>query len=247
MSLAKLRGAAHAPAALAVIAAAVLVGACSKGEPQSTTTTKARPNAPVQSPQAGSAAQRAADVESTLAERLARQEAASKLFEKEALKAPPPSSRVPEPAKAAPGPPKAAASEAKKAEPAKALEPPKVAAVSAPAPAAEPAKEAPAAPPRVEVAAAKPAALAPAPAARLISRVDPDFPREAAQAGVANGNVKARMTLDTGGNVTRVEVVEAFPRRLFDRAVVRALSQWRFSDGLSGRTVETEVEFKLEK
>ena len=35
------------------------------------------------------------------------------------------------------------------------------------------------------------------------------------------------------------------PRRVFDRAVVRALSQWRFNDGPSGRTVETEVEFKL--
>ncbi len=32
-----------------------------------------------------------------------------------------------------------------------------------------------------------------------------------------------------------------------DRAVVRALSQWHFNDGPSGRTVETEVEFKLEK
>ena len=62
---------------------------------------------------------------------------------------------------------------------------------------------------------------------------------------IESGNVKARMTLDANGNVTRVEVVEAQPRRLFDRAVVRALSNWRFNEGPSGRTVETEVEFKL--
>ena len=74
--------------------------------------------------------------------------------------------------------------------------------------------------------------------------MDPEFPREAVQAGVDRGNVKARMTLDAGGNVTRVDVVEAAPRRMFDRAVVRALSQWRFSDGAAGRTVETEVDFK---
>jgi periplasmic protein TonB len=240
MSLAKLRGAAHAPAALAVIAAAILVGACSKSEPQSST--KAQPNAPLQVPQTGTAAQRAAEVDSTLQERLARQEAASKLFEKEPTKAQAPvAARAPESAKAP---------EAKRPEPVKAPEPPKVAAIAAPSPPPpEPAKtEAPAAPPKVDVAAAKPAAPAPAPAtAKLVSRVDPEFPREAAQAGVAHGNVKARMTLDSGGNVTRVEIVEAAPRRLFDRAVVRALSQWHFTDGPSGRTVDTEVEFKLEK
>jgi len=78
-----------------------------------------------------------------------------------------------------------------------------------------------------------------------VTRVEPDYPREAIVAGAERGSVKARMTLDGNGNVTRVEVVEANPRRVFDRAVVRALSQWHFNEGPSGRTVETEVEFKL--
>ena len=80
--------------------------------------------------------------------------------------------------------------------------------------------------------------------AKVVSRVEPGFPREAAQAGVDSGLVKARMTLDSGGNVTRVDIVEAKPMRVFDRAVVRALSGWRFSDGPGGRVVETDVEFK---
>ncbi len=46
------------------------------------------------------------------------------------------------------------------------------------------------------------------------------------------------------GNVTRVEIVEANPRRVFDRAVVRALSQWRYSDGAAGRTVDMEIAFR---
>jgi len=98
----------------------------------------------------------------------------------------------------------------------------------------------------VRLASAAPTTIPAAPgfSSKLLTRVDPEFPREAVQAGAEKGNVKARMTLDGNGNVTRVEVVEASPRRLFDRAVVRALSQWRFSDGPSGRTVETEVEFK---
>jgi protein TonB len=80
--------------------------------------------------------------------------------------------------------------------------------------------------------------------AKVVSRVEPGFPREASQAGVDNGMVKARMTIDSGGNVTRVDIVEAKPMRVFDRAVVRALSGWRFSEGAGGRVVETEVEFK---
>ena len=63
-------------------------------------------------------------------------------------------------------------------------------------------------------------------------------------AGVDQGSVKARMTLDSSGNVTRVEVLEANPRRVFDRAVVRALSQWRYNDGAAGRTVDMEIAFQ---
>jgi protein TonB len=239
MSFANLRGASRASAALAAIAAAIIVGACSKSEPQSV---KARPNAPVQVPQASSGPQRGdADVDGALKERLARQEAATRLFEKEPAKAPPRTSEKPAPE------PKPAPIEGKKAaEPAKAPEPAKaVAPAPAPVPAPEPAKAEAPAPPKVEVAAAKPAPSPTAP--KLVSRVDPQFPREAVQAGVERGTVKARMTLDAGGNVTKVEIVDAQPRRLFDRAVVRALSQWHFNDGPSGRTVETEVEFKLEK
>ena len=81
MSFDQLRGAARAPAALAVIAAAIIVGACSKGEPASTS---ARPNAPLQVPQSPSTEQREGGVDAALKERLARQEAASKLFEKTA-------------------------------------------------------------------------------------------------------------------------------------------------------------------
>jgi protein TonB len=96
------------------------------------------------------------------------------------------------------------------------------------------------------VAVAKPA---PAPAAaaaptRLVTRVDPEFPREAVLAGAASGNVKARVTLDATGSVTRVDVVEAVPRRVFDRAVTRALTQWKYNEGAPGRTVDIEIEFK---
>ncbi len=80
--------------------------------------------------------------------------------------------------------------------------------------------------------------------ATLVSRVEPEFPREAIQAGADAGKVKARMTVDGAGEVTRVEILEAVPRRLFDRTVVKTLSQWKFTSGNAGRAVEIDIEFK---
>jgi protein TonB len=79
--------------------------------------------------------------------------------------------------------------------------------------------------------------------AQLVSKVDPEFPREAVQAGADKGLVKARMTVDQSGEVVRVEILEAQPRRVFDRAVVKTLSQWKFNPGANGRTVEIDVNF----
>jgi protein TonB len=80
--------------------------------------------------------------------------------------------------------------------------------------------------------------------ATIVTKVEPEFPREAMQAGADRGLVKARMTLDGTGEVTRVEVLEANPRRVFDRAVVKTLSQWKFNPGNAGRSVEIDIEFK---
>ena len=77
-----------------------------------------------------------------------------------------------------------------------------------------------------------------------VSRVEPEFPREAVAAGADTGMVKARMTIDATGEVTRVDIVEANPRRVFDRAVVRTLSQWKFTPGGNGRSKEIEIAFK---
>jgi protein TonB len=79
--------------------------------------------------------------------------------------------------------------------------------------------------------------------ATIVSKIEPEFPREAIQAGADKGMVKARMTVDGTGEVVRVEILEAQPRRVFDRAVIKTLSQWRFNSGASGRTVEIDVNF----
>ena len=77
-----------------------------------------------------------------------------------------------------------------------------------------------------------------------LQRVDPEFPRSALRAGAERGVVTARLTLDTEGKVTRVDIVQSEPRRVFDDAVTQALSQWRYPEGRSGRVIEVEVAFK---
>ena len=83
--------------------------------------------------------------------------------------------------------------------------------------------------------------------AQLVSKVDPEFPREAVQAGADKGTVKARMTVDGSGEVVRVEILDAQPRRVFDRAVIKTLSQWRYNAGASGRTVDIDINFSLNR
>ena len=79
---------------------------------------------------------------------------------------------------------------------------------------------------------------------QAVSKVQPEFPREALQAGVDRGHVKARMTLDASGEVSRVEILEAQPRRVFDRQVMKTLAMWRYAAGDANRAVEIDVEFQ---
>lgn len=238
----------HTPAALAFIAAALLLGACSKTEPEQKAA--AAPSAPIAAPpKAGEVALDPA-AEAALKERLARQEAASKMFERNVLQPSPPKVAEPKPA---PGVPKAA-----EPPPAPPKEAPKPAVAAAPveapkpAPTVAPPKPAPATPapapaksaPRTDLAAAKPTAAPESTATRVLSRVEPEFPAEAARGGIENGRVVARMTLDGAGHVTNVEILEAQPRRVFDRSVQRALAQWKFNEGAAGRTFESEIDFR---
>lgn len=77
-----------------------------------------------------------------------------------------------------------------------------------------------------------------------IAREEPEFPREAVLADVTSGRVRARLTVDKEGRVSNVEIVAAEPRRVFDRAVDRALSRWRFEPSAEVRTTDVEVDFK---
>jgi periplasmic protein TonB len=103
-------------------------------------------------------------------------------------------------------------------------------------------------PPPAAVAAAAPTAARPAPEAtsivNVITREQPEFPRDAIRQGVENGTVRARLTIGATGDVTKVTVLQAQPPRVFDRAVTTSLSRWKFNPGTEGRSYDTEISFK---
>jgi len=74
-------------------------------------------------------------------------------------------------------------------------------------------------------------------------RVEPSFPPQAIRQGLS-GRVIAHVVVTPAGHVTEVRVISS-TNRLFDREVVRALSQWRFNPEPVGFIGEYEIVFNL--
>ncbi|MBK1720752.1 energy transducer TonB [Thiocystis violacea] len=82
-----------------------------------------------------------------------------------------------------------------------------------------------------------------------ISKPRPDYPREAARAG-QEGWVKLEFTITTQGRVESPRVLSSRPRKVFDRAALKAIRQWRFTPKtVDGRPVSRRatqvIEFSL--
>jgi len=82
---------------------------------------------------------------------------------------------------------------------------------------------------------------------KVIKKVPPEFPREAAQQSISSGTVKAKLSIETDGKVSAVEILEAQPRRVFDKAVTRALMDWRFEPSSEKQTHEVKLVFSNEE
>ena len=75
-------------------------------------------------------------------------------------------------------------------------------------------------------------------------RVDPVYPRQAQRDGTS-GRVVAHVVVQPNGSVTEVRIISANPPRVFDREVIRALSQWKFNPEPVGFIGEYEIVFNL--
>lgn len=85
-----------------------------------------------------------------------------------------------------------------------------------------------------------------------IVRIEPKFPMKAAREGI-EGYVVMSFSIDEVGGVADVKVIEANPKRVFDKAAVRALRKWKYKakveDGkaLKQEGLTVRLDFKLER
>lgn len=80
-------------------------------------------------------------------------------------------------------------------------------------------------------------------------RIDPDYPRKAARAR-EEGWVRIEFTITENGTVVDPVVVEARPRRTFNRSALAAIRKWQFKPKLSdgkpvSRKASQVIEFRL--
>jgi protein TonB len=76
--------------------------------------------------------------------------------------------------------------------------------------------------------------------------VDPNYPQRALRQRM-EGWVELQFTITANGDVTQVSVVNAQPKREFDREAIRALQQWKFRPRIeNGKAVPANARQRLE-
>jgi len=84
-----------------------------------------------------------------------------------------------------------------------------------------------------------------------LAKVPPIYPMRARRRNI-EGWVKVRFIVTEEGKVTDIKISESHPKKIFDAAVIRCVSSWRFApgtvEGVAVKTyVETKVVFELQK
>ena len=88
--------------------------------------------------------------------------------------------------------------------------------------------------------------------ARPVLRVNPSYPAAEAQKGT-EGYVTLQFDVTTTGNVANIQILDAQPKRVFDRAAKQALRKWRYQPKmLNGSPVpmnalKVRLDFALEQ
>lgn len=80
-------------------------------------------------------------------------------------------------------------------------------------------------------------------ARKAVAREAPSFPSDALDEGITSGSVKVRLSVAADGSVTKVDILEANPKGVFEKAVTRTLMRWKYEPG-AAETIDTLVTFK---
>ncbi len=83
---------------------------------------------------------------------------------------------------------------------------------------------------------------------KVLKKVPPEFPEEAARRAITDGVLKVKVSVDGQGAVTGVQVLEAVPpkAKIFNDAAVAALNKWRFEASGKAESVELKLVFSQE-
>lgn len=79
---------------------------------------------------------------------------------------------------------------------------------------------------------------------KVVKKVPPEFPAEAVRKNINAGSVRAKLSIGPDGKVTEVEIVEAEPKRVFDKVSRDALMDWRFEPSGEKQTHEVKLVFR---
>lgn len=88
--------------------------------------------------------------------------------------------------------------------------------------------------------------------ATALVRIDPKYPAQAAKDGI-EGWVKLSFSIDATGAVIDVQVLDAEPKRIFDREAIKALKAWKYQpqmkDGkaVAQQGMQVQLDFSLDK
>jgi protein TonB len=84
-----------------------------------------------------------------------------------------------------------------------------------------------------------------------ILQIEPQYPIDAARRGI-EGWVKLSFSIDKTGSVTRVQIIDSSPPRVFDREAKRALKRWRYKAKFTNGTaviqdnLQIQLDFSLD-
>jgi protein TonB len=83
---------------------------------------------------------------------------------------------------------------------------------------------------------------------KVLKKVPPEFPDAAVSRRISDGVLKTHLTIDGGGNVTDVVIVEALPppAKVFNAAATAALKQWKFEGNGQPQVAEIRLVFSME-
>lgn len=80
-----------------------------------------------------------------------------------------------------------------------------------------------------------------------LTRVEPKYPKEAAEAN-QNGYVQLKFDISKSGMVSNVKVIKSSPKGVFDKSAVKALKQWVYKKSKKGaKGSKVQLDFVIDE